>query len=294
MSGCSKRQMIRLLFLLALLPLPASADSLEPAGKFTWEMNLENFGGFSGIEVFPDSTFITISDRGHFFTGEILRASGKITGVEFETHTPILDSRGNPVKTRDTDAEGLAIDAKGNLYISFESNHRIMRHSTTSASATFIDKHPDFREFQVNSGLEALALDQENVLYALPERSGEMDRPFPLYRYDGEWTIPLTIPRRGEFLVVGADFGPEGRLYLLERDFTWLGGFLTRIRRFTISNDTLTDEETLLETKAGHFDNMEGISVWQNTAGVTRLTIISDDNFNLLQNTQIAEFLVLN
>ena len=285
--------MIRLLLLLVLLPAYATAGSLEPAGKFTWEIALENFGGFSGIAVFPDSTFLTISDRGHFFTGKILRTNGQISGVAFDGHTPILDSHGTALKARNTDAEGLAIDADGALYISFESNHRIMKHATTSANATFIDKHPDFRSLQINSGLEALAMDMDGALYAIPERSGALDRPFPLYRYDGEWTIPLSIPRRGAFLIVGADFGPDGRFYVLERDFTWLGGFLTRIRRFTISGETLTNEENLLETKAGHFDNMEGVSVWQDEGGVTRLTLISDNNFNPLQHTQIAEFLVL-
>lgn len=285
--------MIRLLFLLAFLPVSALAGSLEPAGRFTWNLKLENFGGFSGIEMFPDSTFLTISDRGHFFTAKLLRENGEVSGVDFDTHTPILGSRGNPVSNRNTDAEGLAVDAGGNLYISFESNHRIMRHTTTLASATFVEKHPDFRGLQINSGLEALAIDPDGVLYALPERSGEMDRPFPLYRYDDEWSIPLTVPRRGEFLITGADFGPDGRFYLLERDFTWLGGFLTRIRRFTILDGALIDEETLLETKAGHLDNMEGISVWQDADGVTRLTLISDDNFNPLQRTQIAEYLVL-
>ena len=285
--------MIRLLFLLALLPLSALAGSLEPAGRFTWKLDLENFGGFSGIEVFSDSSFLAVSDRGHFFTGKFLREDGKITSVDFDTHTPILDSHGNPVSKKNIDAEGLAVDIEGKLYVSFESNHRIMMHTTTLTPAIFVDKHPDFRGLQVNSGLEALAIDGDGVIYTIPERSGKLNRPFPLYRYDGEWTIPLSIPRREDFLIAGADFGPDGRFYVLERDFTWFGGFLTRIRRFTIADDTLLDEEVLLETQAGHFDNMEGISVWQDDSGTTRLTLISDDNFNLLQNTQIAEYLVL-
>ena len=36
-----------------------------------------------------------------------------------------------------------------------------------------------------------------------------------------------------------ADFGPDGQLYLLERDFGWLAGFATRVRRFTLGPDGL-------------------------------------------------------
>ena len=72
--------------------------------------------------------------------------------------------------------------------------------------------------------------------------------------------------RDGDFLVVDADFGPDGKLYVLERDFGWLG-FRTRVRRFALGPDGLGDEVTLLETPFGELDNMEGISVWRDAAG---------------------------
>ena len=37
---------------------------------------------------------------------------------------------------------------------------------------------------------------------------------------------------------------------------------------------------------------MEGISVWRDDAGRTRVTLISDDNFFPLQQTMIAEYLL--
>lgn len=283
--------MIRTLCLLAMLPLTALAGTLEPAGRIDWRVDLDHFGGFSGIEAFPDGRFLAISDRGHFFEGVLTRKDGRLAGVTMTGNTPILDTKGNPVDKRNTDAEGLAIGPDG-IYVSFESNHRIMLHTTTTSAATFLPKHPDFRTLQFNSGLEALAIDAGGAIYTIPERSGQTDRPFPLYRYGGAWDKTLSIPRRGAFLVAGADFGPDGRFYLLERDFTWLGGFTTRIRRFTINGDTLGNEEVLLQTTKGALDNMEGISVWQDDTGQTRLTMISDDNFNLLQRTIIVEYLV--
>ena len=38
---------------------------------------------------------------------------------------------------------------------------------------------------------------------------------------------------------------------------------------------------------------MEGISVWRDAAGRTRVTLISDDNFFALQRTVIVEYLLV-
>jgi hypothetical protein len=107
---------------------------------------------------------------------------------------------------------------------------------------------------------------------------------------DGAWDQTLRLSRSGTFLVTGADFGPDGRLYVLERDFAWVGGFASRIRRFVLGPDGFDDGETLLETGFGTPDNYEGISVWRDPAGETRVTLIADDNFFPLQSTAIAEY----
>jgi hypothetical protein len=52
-------------------------------------------------------------------------------------------------------------------------------------------------------------------------------------------------------------------------------------------------EVTLLQTLPSRFDNLEGISVWQDVSGRTHLTLVSDDNFLPFQNTQIIEYSVL-
>ncbi|MBL4807550.1 MAG: esterase-like activity of phytase family protein, partial [Rhodobacteraceae bacterium] len=113
-----------------------------------------------------------------------------------------------------------------------------------------------------------------------------------VYRFrNNVWDRLLEVPRRPPFLVVGADVF-DGKLYVLERHLGGLSGFSTRIRRFSLE-DTLTNEEVLLLTRAGDYDNLEGISVWRDDAGVIRTTLISDDNFNFFQQTQIAEFVLI-
>ena len=68
-----------------------------------------------------------------------------------------------------------------------------------------------------------------------------------------------------------------------------LAGFATRVRRFDLNSDSLTGEVELLRSTAGAYDNLEGISVWQTDAGL-RMTLVSDDNFNFFQRTELVEF----
>jgi len=151
----------------------------------------------------------------------------------------------------------------------------------------------DFARLQQNGGIETLALDAAGTLYAIPERSGALSRPFPVYRLiAGRWDKSWSIPRDGTFVPVDADFGPDGRFYLLERDFKWLGGFATRLRRFDLTAQGFGNEVTLLRTHFGEVDNMEGLAAWRDAAGRTRLTLVSDDNFFPLQQTIFVEYVV--
>ncbi len=254
----------------------------------------DDFGGFSALHVFSGGIiFMALTDRGHFQSGVLERENGRITGVNLSPLVPILDTKGQPLGSNNTDSEGLAIDADGAMFISFESNNRIMFHESQTSAGVFLPKHPDFNTLQTNSGLEALAIDENDTIYAIPERSGELDRPFPVYRFqDGVWDTVLQIPRQPPFLMVGADIF-DGKLYILERHLAGIAGFQTRIRRFTIG-DILTNEQTLLTTRRGQFDNLEGISVWQDSDGQIRTTLISDDNFNFFQRSQIVEFILKN
>ena len=104
----------------------------------------------------------------------------------------------------------------------------------------------------------------------------------------------MRIKGDAEFLPVGADFGPDGALYLLERDFTGFG-FRSRVRRFDITGPARGGAgEILLQSRARQFDNLEGLSVWRDEAGRIRLTMVSDDNFLFVQRTELVEYVLPN
>ncbi|MBA3326418.1 MAG: esterase-like activity of phytase family protein [Rhodobacteraceae bacterium] len=258
-----------------------------------WSEADPGFGGFSGIEVQDGgATFLAIGDRGAWASGRMRRAGGRLEGVDLDAFGPLRAISGERLDGQAIDAEGLASDAEGRLYVSFESFHRIRRYDALDGPALPVPAHPQFERLQDNAGLEALAVDAGGVLYTIPERSGLWERPFPVYRFaDGAWLETLSLPRSGKWLAAGADFGPDGQLYLLEREFSWVGGFATRIRRFALGRAGFHAGETLIETAmGGSTDNFEGISVWRDAAGETRITLIADDNFFPLQSTAIAEY----
>lgn len=255
----------------------------------------DGLGSLSGLTVNAQGNrVVAVSDKGSFVSGRLIRdARGAITGVERLASGPLLDPRGEAVRRFDVDAEGLTIGRDGRLYVSFEANHRVWAYSAMDGAADPLPQPAAFRALQNNSGLEALFTGPGGNLHAIPERSGALDRAFPVYRLSGEtWTRAYGIPRRPPHLVVGADLGPDGRLYVLERHWNGLLGFSTRIRRFGVATGGVYDEEVLLESRIGLYDNLEGISAWRDTAGRTRLLLVSDDNDSFFQRTELVEFVV--
>lgn len=279
-----------------VLGLQGSASQTLPdglVGAFPWRMDDPNFGGLSAIELADDGlSFLALSDRGAWTRGQITRDSeGRIIAVDAR---PMRFLRGRfeaPLDDGRNDSEGLAVAADGTLYVSFENIARVLRYDTIDGPAQNLISPREFSRMQRNSALEALAIGPDGTLYTLPERSGKLDRPFPVWRYrDGVWDQPFGLRRDGGYLAVGADFGPDGRLYLLERELHGLAGFSSRVRSFAVSDMALSDERTDLKTQPGQHDNLEGISVWRGPDGAIWLTMVADDNFKFFQSTEIVEY----
>lgn len=266
------------------------------ASRLAWKMKDPNFGGWSGLEVSADgSTFTALSDKGRLLTGRILRDSDDhITGVVPDAIRPLGHTDGGPLPRYWTDSEGLAIAADGTLYVSFEAQARVNEYPDSRVHrATELPRSPAFKKLPNNASLEALAIAPDGTLLLVPERSGPNGVFFQVYRFrNGAWDEPYRIRRMGDFVPVGADLGPDGRLYLLERNFTGIFGFASRVRRFDLGSKQLRNEEVLFTTTAGTHDNLEGLAVWRDGAGAIRLTMISDDNFKFFQKTEFVEYIV--
>ncbi|MCC5970170.1 MAG: esterase-like activity of phytase family protein [Pararhodobacter sp.] len=295
MSATLNRRHFLALSAAALIPLSGSAQTplgTDMAPIFVWRGSGRTFGGFSAIHLYPNGyDFLALSDRAFLYTGRLRRdRDERITGVQVHSIHQLRHDDGTFLSGPRGDSEGIALAPDGTIYISFEGGRRtrVAAYETPDAPARILPRHPDFREMPGNGALEALAIDAHGRLYTLPEESPT--NSFPLYRFEGNrWHIIGHVPKRDGFAPVGADFGPDGNLYLLERRFR-IPSFATRISR--LRPDRWNQPETLIETAPGTLDNHEGISMTINRDGRLRATIISDDNRFFLQRTEIVEFLL--
>lgn len=286
---------------LFLLSGCARADSLQFIARFDWAT--DSVTGLSGIEVAPDGlAFHIVSDRGWFVTGRFERDTDTITGLVLDRIDPIPGIDGLPVSARRlgdwSDAEGLAMAPDGTSWISFERWARVARHAPGGpdkgpdkgaglSRAGWIRDHPDFLAYPDNRQLEALALAPDDTLYTFAEQP--LAEGFAIYRLtDGTtWQVTGHIPPQDRFAIVGADFGPDGRLYLLERKLRLGLWWQNRIRRLDV--EAPESVETLWTGAPGAFGNLEGLALWMRGDEI-RAIAVSDNNGALHLPNQIVEF----
>jgi hypothetical protein len=281
---------------LAALGVAAPACVPAPAGeaaRHVWKDADPAFGGFSGLEVSDDGTgFVALGDRGVVVAGRFRREKGRIAGIAHGSLIPLRGADGQVLPPARHDAEGLARGPDGRLFVSFEGAHRVALLEPDGITRD-LPPAPPHDGLPANSGYEALAVDARGRLLVVPERSGRLTEPFPVWRRDaGRWQRIADLSRSEGFLPVGADMGPDGRFYLLERAFNGVG-FRSRVRRFDLSDaaEAPLGGEVLLETPTGRYDNLEGLSVWRDAGdgGALVLTMLSDDNHNFFQRTEFVE-----
>lgn len=286
---------IAALALIGLFSQGLATDTTSKArfiGAISVPKTVPENGGFSGLSL--DETgkrFLTITDQGTFFSGRLERKNGAIEKIILERRRPLLSPQGKTLTKPQRDSEGLAVRADGRIYVSFEGIARVWTYRDVASEAAWIPRHAHFKKLPLNGALEALAIAPDGSLFSLVEGTSRYRKPHPVYRYGPQgWKIFSTIERRGRFLPVGADFGPDGKFYLLERNFGPLSGFQTRIRRFDVVGDQFEAEEVVLESAFGEHGNLEGLSVWRDEWGQIRLTMIADNNFKFFLKSEIVEY----
>lgn len=275
---------------------PSDTQHAEFLSKVSLQGDAGWFGGFSGIELTDDGQqFYAVTDRGHLLTGSLLRIDGQLTGLTELSDQPLVDRHGVVRDFPHTDAEGLALDTEGRLYVSFERAQRILRYDTLESDAKWPSYTRAWRALPKNGGLEMVAVDRSGTLFTIPEgvASGAYEALVYRRKPNQKWEQPFTLPLGENFVPVGGDFGPDGRLYLLERDL-YPFAFRSRIRAMEVTENGIEQIETVLETPLGRHGNLEGLAVWVDEDHHIRLTMVSDDNFLAPLRSEIVEYIIRN
>jgi hypothetical protein len=278
--------------------------ALEFRGGLALTSSEPAFGGISGLRVDADgSHFLAVTDNGSWLRGRMLYKDGRLSGVADMEMAPLLGADGSPLAARGWfDAESLEND-NGTLYVGLERVEQIVRFNYARdgllARAEPLKVPADFKTFKFNKSLECLAMPPKGSLLAgtlmvITERSLNAQGNHRSYLLDGDRAERFSVVRSDNFDVSGCTILPPADLLLLERRYSVARGVAMRIRRIPLSRlkaGAVVDRSQLIYADLGfQIDNMEGIAVHKNAQGETIITLVSDDNFSVLQRNLLLQF----
>jgi hypothetical protein len=278
--------------------------SLEYRSGLALTSRFPAFGGLSGLRLdAKGERFISFSDKGTWFTGRIVYSGREMTGLDDVEAAPMLGSDGQPITTRGWfDSESIALD--GSLvYIGLERVNQVLRfdfsNGFTRSRGEVVPLPPAARKLPFNKGLEALVfvpkgLPLAGTLIAISERGLDAQGNLIALLVGGPKPGQFSVRRTNSFDVSDAVLLPSGELLLLERKFSLLDGVGIRIRRIALASvapGAVVDGPSIFDADLGdEIDNMEGIDAHVTPEGDTVLTMVSDDNFSMIQRTLLLQF----
>ena len=286
-------------------PTRTRFGDLEFRGGLELSSRHPAFGGISALHVEPDGNrFIAATDRGSWVRGRIVYRDGKPAGVVDAEVAPILGIDGRPLAARGWfDVESLA-ERDGILYIGIERAEQIVRfdyrRDGLRARGQPIDVPADFKTFTFNKSLECLAAPQGALagrLIVVTEHSLDSAGNLRSFVLGADQVTRFGVRRSDDFDVSDCTVLSQDELLLLERRASPARGIAIRIRRIPIADikeGAVVDGRSMFDADlAFQIDNMEGIGVHRNSAGETIVTLVSDDNFSIIQRNLLLQFSVV-
>ncbi|MGY4475618.1 esterase-like activity of phytase family protein [Bradyrhizobium sp. USDA 3364] len=283
--------------------------SLEYRSGLILTSSFPGFGGLSALRLDPKGErFIAVSDQGSWFTGRIVYRGRDMAGLDDVEAAPLLGADSKPITTTRGwyDSESLALDGSF-AYVGLERVNQVLRYDFAKgfsrSRGEVVPLPPSARKLPLNKGLEALvfvpkAMDKglplAGTLIAMSERGLDAGGNLITFLVGGKTPGQFSVRRTENFDISDAVLLPSGDLLILERKFSWIGGVGIRIRRLALSDiapGAIVDGPAIFNADLGNeIDNMEGIDAHVTADGETVLTMISDDNFSLIQRNLLLQF----
>jgi len=165
-----------------------------------------------------------------------------------------------------------------------------------------VPRPPGMAKLPSNRGIECLAMAPKQTalagtLIAISERALDEAGNIKGFLIGGKTPGEFTVKRTGDFDIVDCALLPDGDFIILERFFSWRQGVAMRLRRIpfaSLAPGALLNGPILMEADLGYeIDNMEGLAVHRAANGDVVLTLVSDDNFSVIQRTLLLQFTLL-
>ncbi|MBC7767853.1 MAG: esterase-like activity of phytase family protein [Phycisphaerales bacterium] len=262
------------------------------------------FGGVSDLEVLDDNRIVAISDNGDWFEARLtLSDASDLIGVRDVRTAYMRDENGRlfPNK-RQGDSEDLAQLPDGRFAVSFEQTQTI-RIYDFNRDGPFGAARPGpqlagAQRLHRNAGLEAMAATADGALLIGAEGGEERTTPLWLAPLDAQEaaTPRIFYPPAPGYSLTALDRLPDGGFVALERFYAPVVGARARITMFPAASldahgETLPGLVVLAELAPPMpVDNFEGVAAQRMSDGVTRIYIVSDDNFSARQRTLLYAF----
>jgi hypothetical protein len=268
----------------------------------------DTFGGLSAIGYTgTEGKLVMVSDRGNFVSGQLIYddkgAPLSLVGVRID---PIQNSKGADLpRAFARDAEALTIierpGGKSVVRVGFENLTRVadfhLDNGVPAGPAVEVTIPDWLTKTRTNESLEAVCIAPATSPIAgstLLLTEGVIDN-------DGAhsgWLLgkadkgPLSYRSGDATNPTDCAFLPNGDLLVLERGVVLVNfaARLVRIKAADVRPGAEMQGDVLFEAVGGGLDNMEGVAVHQTPAGETRITLVSDNNFNDWERNLLLEF----
>lgn len=272
---------------------PARRDlgSLRFLGGWVLTSDHRGFGSISAMSI-ADDRVTALTDAGtllHIPLMATRHGSVLLTGLR---GTP-----GDPTRKVNRDTEAMAVFGD-HAWVAFENRNQIWRYHLPDWRAVARAAPRAMRGWPANLGAEAMVRLPDGRFLVMSEHRGDDDTS-PAVLFSGDPTAPGVRaaalryrPPQG-YRITDAALLPDGRLLLLNRRFTLLGGVsakLTIASPATARRGAVMDGEEIARFAPPiATDNYEALAITQER-GRTIIWIASDDNFNPFQRTLLLRF----
>lgn len=289
-----------------------------PAGErvqgLVWRGGLElkgtsdTFGGLSGLGfVDNDGRLVMVTDRGRFVAGQLIYDEQQrplsLVGVTTDT---IQNSKGAALPRAYTrDAEALAVIMRDGIAagvrVGFENLTRVADFDLVAGVPRGAAREVTIPEWltdtRTNQTLEAVCIAPAASPIAgstllLTEGVIDDDGQHSAYLLGRNDKGPLSYLSSDGTNPTDCAFLPNGDLLVLERGIALLS-FHMRLKRIPaaeVKPGAHMVGEVLLESTGSDIDNMEAVAVHTAPDGTTRITLVSDNNFNDWERSLLLEF----